>query len=191
MSAHKLANDFEIPLEEAEQFIKSFYNAYPRLKKYFQEVTKRSLTDGYITIDELTGRISHNDSLQKKYEESLKVMKSYHDTGSKAPSKVYSDYYTSKGKIQRNSQNFPIQGTAASMTKIASILVWEVIRTNNLFHQVRHVVSVHDELALEVSVELSEWAMEMLGSCMEKAGKIFLKSVPIKSDGKITKVWDH
>jgi len=51
MSAYKLSNDFEVPLSEAENFIKDFYRSYPKLEDYFEQQYHLAYHRGYVLID--------------------------------------------------------------------------------------------------------------------------------------------
>lgn len=191
MSAFKLAEDFEITVKEAQDFIDAFYNSYPKLKPYFMRVADEALRKGYILVDKFTGRISHNDSLQRIYEESKSVIRAYNERNQQPPKKVLSDYYSSKGQIARNAQNYCIQGAAASMTKLAVILLMDVIRSQDLWTKVRLIGQVHDEIILEVDSEIAEWAGEILGNCMRNAGRMFISSVPVETSTEVSTVWEH
>ncbi len=74
MSAHKLSNDFQVSLEEAEKFIENFYATYPKLKDYFQRVQNEALSTGKITINALTNHRFLADSVYRAYQDAKEVI---------------------------------------------------------------------------------------------------------------------
>lgn len=75
-SAHKVQDTFQVSLKEAQSFIRKFYKSYPNLKTYFTMVQAKTLKQGYILIDHVTGRRAYHpkqdefeflDKLSKRY----------------------------------------------------------------------------------------------------------------------------
>lgn len=89
--------------------------------------------------------------------------------------------------MERMSQNYPIQGCAGSMTKTAVILFDEEVEKRKLDAFI--VNAVHDELVVDASAEHAEEAAALLQECMEKAGKIFCKLIPIVAEPSIGDDW--
>lgn len=112
MSAYKLANDFEISTEEAEDFIKKFYEAYPGLEKYFKDERRNALETGYILADDVIGRKSFLEGVHESYLETANTINHYREFSSlkEVPKQVWSNFYSAKGKIERLSQNVPRGG---------------------------------------------------------------------------------
>ena len=108
---------------------------------------------------------------------------------SEVPKKVWKDFYTAKGQIERMSQNYPIQGTGAEMTKIACILFSRAVKANKLDASL--VNAVHDELVVETKVTDAEKVKLLLEQAMKDAGRLFIKSLPIEVEAKVTEFWDH
>ena len=50
---------------------------------------------------------------------------------------------------------------------------------------------VHDELHLECDKSIANEMAELLKNCMEKAGDRFCKTIKLKAEPCITKVWAH
>ena len=86
---------------------------------------------------------------------------------------------------KRNGKNAPVQGTCSDIIKVALVLVYEETRDTSIL--VCHVF--HDEIILECPDEDVSQAEEMLDRCMVKAGKTFLKHVPVKVDIKSGRRW--
>jgi DNA polymerase-1 len=189
MSAFKLSHDFGITLEEAEEFINSYFEAYPQLEAYFRKQRELAIEKGYISIDPITNRRSWNGHLQRQYEENLGLVREYRIWGRKAPKEVFSLMNSAKGQIGRNAQNYRIQGTAASMTKLASVLVTNKLEENGLSATL--VNAVHDEIVIECSEKDAEKVQQLLLESMEKAGKVFVKEIPMTADCVISEVWEH
>ena len=118
-SPHKVADSLSIPIKQAKEFIDLFYAAYPKLKTYFLEQQLLALSRGYVEIDSVTKRVSFQDPMYFEYS---KYMASCKKFGVKPSSKVVSKYRALKGEIERNAQNYPIQGTSGNMTKLAAVL---------------------------------------------------------------------
>lgn len=189
MSAYKLSNDFEISLEEAQEFINSYFKAYPKLEAYFNRCQELAMKRTFILIDDITNRRSWNGSLQTQYEENARLVRQYRSYGHKAPKEVFSLMNQAKGQIARNSQNYPIQGTAASMTKLAAIYMLGYIEEYRL--QASIVNLVHDEIVIEASEEHAEVCQTLLEESMKRAGKVFVKDIPMEVECVISKVWEH
>ena len=93
----------------------------------------------------------------------------------------FNDKYT----VRINSQ---VQGTAGDIAKIAMSLLWEKL-VDVSDSEARLISSVHDELVMEVREELvEEWAMT-LKTCMENAGGVVCKVVPILAEVGIGDTW--
>lgn len=114
--AHKIADTFQIPLSEAKGLIDMYYAAFPHLRDYFKEEQEKAVRQGYILIDEVTNRRSY-DSRFLHYKQVIDSMKAH---GTPIPSGVYGTYRRYKASLERNAQNYRIQGTGGSMTKLAA-----------------------------------------------------------------------
>jgi len=125
-SAHKVADTFQVSNSEAQTFIDKYYDAYPDLKVYFDKCHNKAKQKGYILTDSLYKRRIYITEY-KEYKELEQFIERYKKSGwvSHIPKKVWSRYYTIKGGIERNSQNWPIQSLSASMTKLATCLMFE------------------------------------------------------------------
>lgn len=121
MSPYGLARDLNIPRKEAEDYINRYFDRFPGVKKYMDEVVKQAKEEGYVTtifnrrryIPEIRSRNFHRRSF-----------------------------------AERTAINTPIQGSAADIMKIAMIKVFQRLQSEN--YQARLMLQVHDELVLEV-----------------------------------------
>lgn len=75
----------------------------------------------------------------------------------------------------REGQNMPIQGSSASMTKRAIWLLWETLDRK----RGRMVITVHDEIVLEVADSYVDESMNIIKEAMEQAIK---ETLPIVAD---------
>lgn len=190
MSAHKLARDFQIPLSEAEDVIDKWFAAYPGLADHFRKVKSFVRENGFIVIDPITNRRYYPGSydIYLKYKQ---IIAYYKARGYEIPKSFWSGMYTALGKMEREAQNYPIQGTGASMTKYAVVLFRRYIRANDLWNHVKVVNIVHDEIVIECKQDLSSEVSFQIKRCMEDAGKLFCKYIPMEATPEITKTWKH
>jgi DNA polymerase I len=127
-SAFGLANSAGISQVEARDFINTYFEKYPGLKRYIDETKQMALKQGYLTT--LLGRRRDFSNLATA-------------TGSQ------------RTAIEREAINMPIQGTAADIMKIAMIRLHRALIEQKL--RTRMLLQVHDELVLEApEAELSQ-----------------------------------
>lgn len=195
-SAYKISKGLSISTEEGQEIIDSFFAAFPGLNKFFKKGHKFILRNGYILVDKITGRRSY----YKYYDDYLSKLKLLVDAKEKEsltgetvdlPKKFWSEFFTAKGEMERKSQNYRIQGLAASMTKAALVMLYDILYSEKLLDEIKLILVLHDEIVLEASDEYSEYADEQLSTCMVNAGRIFCPKVPMKTDGGISQVWEH
>lgn len=96
----------------------------------------------------------------------------------------------------RQAGNLPIQGTQADLNKLGMALVWyEVVlpmRREGIW--VQPLITVHDELLLEVEEQYADFVLglqqEAMAQCMTDQGTgVNLCAVPIVTDGKTMDRW--
>lgn len=146
MSDWGLAEQLSIPQYQASLFIKRYFEAYPEIKDFMDDVVKKAIEDGYTKtlfnrrryIPEIT---SSNHALREF------------------------------GK--RTAMNAPIQGTAADIMKYAMISVLNNFEKLGLKSKI--VAQVHDELIIDCSVEELEIVKETLKTSLENAIDINIK----------------
>jgi len=190
MSAYKLSRDFEIPLKEAERFIEQWFAAYPGLRLHFERAKSFVRDNGYILIDPITKRRFY-PHYHKLYLEAKAFIDRWLAYRWKVPKIFWSTFYSAKGKIEREAQNYQIQGTGASMTKLACILLREYIRENNMWEQVKIVNTVHDEIVLECPKDLTPILKDKVKCFMEEAGSRLCSLVPMVANPVVADFWTH
>ena len=159
-----IAKNLGISDEEGNFVYTSYFKAFPGLKNYFKKVQKETLRKGYILIDPLTRRKNFFAKPNNNKE---------------------------RGSVERAALNFPIQGEAGSITKLAAIYYRKWILDNNMTKLVGVTNLVHDEINVEVKEEYAETAAKALEEAMEEAGKRWCKIVPLKADAVVTTFWEH
>ena len=82
--------------------------------------------------------------------------------------------------------NTPIQGSAADVFKTAMALLYE---SRDVAPSARLVLSVHDELVLEVGEAEAEVARHWLARCMREAGQVYLERVPVVVEVGVGATW--
>lgn len=96
-----------------------------------------------------------------------------------------------KSASDNQSCNYPSQGTAAAMTKIAGIRYFNHLVNDGLIFKVLIPNDVHDEYLIEPPEEIAEQEAKKLSECMEYAAAIFCKKVTIKAVPEIAPYWVH
>lgn len=96
-----------------------------------------------------------------------------------------------KSASDNQSCNYPSQGTAAAMTKIAGIRYFNHLVNDNLIFKVLIPNDVHDEYLIEPPEEIAEQEAKKLSECMEYAAAIFCKKVTIKAVPELADHWVH
>lgn len=96
-----------------------------------------------------------------------------------------------KSASDNQSCNYPSQGTAAAMTKIAGIRYFNHLVNDGLIFKVLIPNDVHDEYLIEPPEEITEQEAKKLSECMEYAAAIFCKKVTIKAVPELADHWVH
>lgn len=172
-----ISNNLGISPEEGEAIYNAYFNAFPKLKLFFDESIKKSMDKGFIEIDPITKR--------KFYFGNLDKLKEY------KKEKNWRKYCSLKGKYERACLNYIIQGAAGSITKLAAIYYRKWLNDNKLNKVISITNLIHDEINLEVKNGYTEIAARNLEDCMQRAGAIWCKTIPLKADAVVTSYWTH
>ncbi len=92
---------------------------------------------------------------------------------------------SSVGAAQRFAKNMPIQGTSADILKRALRFLHDDLRGTSG----KLVNIVHDEIIVECDTTEAELIVEKLGSAMQRAGREYVKKVPVNVDAHIADDW--
>lgn len=183
-SAYTTAPDLGISVEEAEKLFQIIDSKTPKKIEYFRKRQRFVEENGYI----ITDNVVSSKTWFQKYPEylALKAIPNRDKT-----KEQYTLYFRIKGEMERFSQNNPIQGSAALMTKIAHILIEDEFEQKHLTTKAYIVALVHDEIVCECLEEVAEQVKNIMVNCMEKAGRFFCKTIPMKVDPEVGKIWNH
>jgi DNA polymerase I len=143
MGPQRLAGELGIPLAEAADYIKRYFERLPRVRSYLEQSLKNARECGYVTT--MYGR--------RRYLPELNAP----DGGARA-------------QAERIAVNTPIQGTAADLMKLAMVRLHATLMQGQL--AARIVLQVHDELLLEVSNTSLEAVREALIREMEGVARL-------------------
>ncbi|MEE9542496.1 MAG: DNA polymerase I [Thermodesulfobacteriota bacterium] len=138
MGAFGLANDLEITMKDAGEYIESYFAHYGTVKAFINRIVKEASEKGFTTT--LFGRkrpiteLKSTNNATRKFGERMAI-------------------------------NSPVQGTAADMIKVAMIRVQGRIDAGSL--RSRMILQVHDELIFECVPEEMERLKEIVIDEME------------------------
>ncbi len=160
VTGYGLSERTELSLEEAEAFIQTYFDTYPRVKEYVDSTRKLARDEGY--VETLLGRRRYFPELATRARVHRNVRQSAY----------------------RMAINAPIQGSAADILKVAMNRLWRELTTGGL--RSRMILQVHDELVLEVPDEELGVVAPLVVEVMEGAYKL---SAPLKVDAKVGPNW--
>jgi DNA polymerase-1 len=143
LEAYGLGQRLGIPTEDAKKIIDKYFETFPGVKRYMDEVVERARRVGF--TETLFGR--------RRYIPELKA-----------------DKYQVRKMGERMAMNAPVQGTAADIIKAAMVRLEEALRSEGA--RARQILQVHDEIVLEVPDEEVERATELVTEAMKSAVKL-------------------
>lgn len=193
-SMFTLSEQLGISVDEAEQFIKDFFEAYPKVKQFLTETSQHADEYGFVqTLDGRKRRFIGHQSIAKQYKaveakivqilgrkpENIWKEKSVPRDLKQAYWNVASQYQ----RVARQSANAIIQGSSADMTKKVMVELYKWVQQKEGF---KILGTVHDEVLLEVpdtitKAEVEEFKAIMVNTCQY--------SVPMKTDVEVAKRW--
>ena len=118
--AFSLGKDLGISVKEADAFLKTYLDTFPKVDGYMKDCIAHAKDKGY--VETLFGR-------------------------RRALPELASSNFQVRASGERMARNTPIQGTAADIIKLAMVHVWQRLRDEKL--QARLLLQVHDELIVE------------------------------------------
>ena len=138
-----LAQDLKITKSKAKEYIDTYFERYPNVKKYLDDIVVKAKQDMYVTT--ILNRRRYIPEIN-------------------ARNKMVASFG------QRLAMNTPIQGSAADIIKLAMVKVYEKLREENLKSTI--ILQVHDELILNVYKDELEKVKELVKNEMENAIKL-------------------
>jgi len=186
-----IAKNCNIPKKDGEFVYNSYFKSFPELKQYFDLGFAKADHFKYIQFNNITKRKYLFSKANDYFSLKETVSDPYFWQSNDNPREIMQKFNKAKNDIQRISQNFVIQGSAADLTKYACILFFKELLNRNWWGKVFIVNLIHDELLLECPINMQEEVKEILLSCMENAGKPFCPIVPLKATAEIGDHWVH
>ncbi len=153
-----LAKAIGITNEEAEEFINRYFLTYPGIKMYMNAMTERVMLEGY--AETIFGR---RRFFQNEISSSNAMVREF---------------------AKRAAINFPMQGSASDLMKIAMIRFSQSLKEQNL--KSRMILQVHDELVVEVAEDELEIVKKLVREAMELDQPL---SVPLIVNLKEGQTW--
>ena len=142
-TSYGLSQDLKISIQEADQFIKNYFDRYPRVKAFLEAQKEKAKKDGFLTT--LLGRRSYFPNL--------------------LATNVALRQYAERAAI-----NAPLQGSAADLIKIAMIAIQK--RLEEQKSKSLMIMQVHDELVFDVPEEEVAALSGMVKKEMEQAYRL-------------------
>ena len=136
--AFGLSQSLDIPFGEARDMIERYFEAYPVVRAYLDEVVAQAKETGFAST--MFGRKRHIPELRAKNAQQ-------------------------RGFGERTAMNHPMQGSAADIIKLAMVEVMRRLRADGFSAQL--MIQVHDELDFSVPAEEVESLAAMVREVME------------------------
>lgn len=143
MSEFRLSKDIGMSISEARDFINKYFETYPEVKTYMDEVVETCKKQGYVST--LLNRKRYIPTINDKN-------------------------FMVRQQAQRYAMNTPIQGTGADILKLAMIEVDKALKEKNLKSQM--ILQIHDELIFDVFEDELEEVMSLVKEKMENCIKM-------------------
>ncbi len=162
ISEFGLAERMEIPREEARELIESYFKTYPKVKQFFDKLLEDSKEEGRVYT--MFGRFRDTSGLSSKN-------------------------FAVRNAVKREVINFPIQGSAADMIKVAMNSCACFLKEDFAIKlNAKLILQIHDELVFELDDDqkLKEKFKDKIVKIMENSVKL---KVPVKADAKFGKNW--
>ena len=143
ISGFGLGENLNINPKEAAKFIEKYYELYPGVKNYMDNIIKEAYSNGYVRT--LFNRKRTIEELNNKN-------------------------YMIRSSGERIALNTPIQGTSADIIKKAMVLVYEEFERKNI--KSKMVLQIHDELVIDTVKEEIEEVTNIVKTVMENVIKL-------------------
>ena len=145
ISAFGLSQDLNISRKEAQEYIDSYFETYPKVKEFLDKCVADAKENGYTRT--LSGRIRPIPELA-------------------------SSNFMQRQFGERVAMNAPIQGTAADIIKIAMLRVHDRLYKEGYLS--RLILQVHDELLIETKENEKEAVIALLEEEMSGAANLLV-----------------
>ncbi len=139
ISGFGLGENLHINQKDAKEFIQKYYDFYPSVKMYMDNIINEAKQQGYVKT--LFGRIRVIDELK-------------------------STNFMVRQSGERMALNTPIQGTSADIIKLAMVRIANELQERNLKSKL--VLQIHDELLFDVVLEEKDAIIKLVQQQMEQ-----------------------
>ena len=143
ISAFGLSQRLRIPRGEAKQLIEGYFESYPKVKEYMDNVVNNAREKGY--VETLFGRRRYLADIDSRNA-------------------------NARALAERNAINAPIQGTAADIMKLAMVGVARRFKAEGV--RSRITMQVHDEIVVDLLRSEREKVEQIVREEMEGATKL-------------------
>jgi DNA polymerase-1 len=135
-----LSQDLHITKKEAKEYMDIYFERYPKIREFMDNIIKEAGKDGYVTT------ILNRRRFIPEITASNKIVKSLGE---------------------RLAMNAPIQGSAADIIKVAMVSVYKTLKEKKMKSKL--ILQVHDELIINVVPEELEEIKTIIKEEMESA----------------------
>jgi DNA polymerase-1 len=142
---------------EAEEFYKNYFEKFPKISSYFENVKKEASRNGY--TETLFGRRRYFPGFES-----------------------HIPYV--RAMAERMAMNAPIQGTAADIVKFAMIQTHKELTEKNFIKDARMLLQVHDELIFEIKEDAWNTVVPIIQNAMEHACEIAVPLIVSVAQGR-------
>ena len=149
-----LSNNLGISRKEAKAYIDTYFERFPGIKNYMDEVVREARDKGYV------------ETLFKRRRE--------------LPD-INSRNFNIRGFAERTAINSPIQGSAADILKIAMIQLDKALVEGS--YQTKMLLQVHDEIVLEVPKSELASIKKLVKQTMEEAIQLSVPLIADENEG--------
>ncbi|CAB4792666.1 unannotated protein [freshwater metagenome] len=148
MEAYGLAQRMDIPNDQARDILEAFFAGFPRVREFMDQTVIEARRLGYTST--IMGRRRRIPELA-------------------------SDNFRIRQMGERMAQNAPVQGSAADVFKVATVRLAHALKEEGLLSRI--VLTVHDELVLEVPLSEKDACEALTRSVMEGAAHLLVPLV--------------
>ncbi|NLD78797.1 MAG: DNA polymerase I [Mollicutes bacterium] len=155
ISSFGLSEDLDIDFNEAKKFINKYFETFPGVKKYMDQLIKDAYADGYVKT--LFNRKRIIDELTNKN-------------------------YLIRQQGERIALNTPIQGTSADIIKKAMIEIYNELKSKKM--KSKMLLQVHDELVFDCVPEEEKQLKKLVEEIMENTYQLDVPLQAVTAIGK-------
>lgn len=159
--ATAIGEQFNKSAEWAQQLIDNFYKSFPKINQYRLKIENMAETYGYVTT--ITGRKRRLPDMQLEDKDDYRYQEAH-----------------------RQSLNSVIQGSSADIMKLSMIAIYNDPRYKSL--DCHMIITVHDELIMEVPEDHIKEGAELLVGTMKRVGHSLI-DLPMSVDAEVNDYW--